>query len=362
MTTSRTGQIREQEIVEELCRGGIALPPLDSIEVVSQQPPGGRGRPDALLDILWAGQRQRFAAEIKATWTPKAVASAMSQATAWSEPPGILPMVIVPFLAPAQILTLEKNGVSGIDLCGNGIVSVPPRLLIFRSGEKNRFRDSRPIQNVYRRVSSLVARVFLLRGRYDSVSAVLEEIRSRNGEMVLSTVSKALSRLQDDLVIGKEDSQIRLIQSDTLMDKLERNYTPPETRAQERFKCEVSLEQLFEVLNRVGEGQAHAAVTGASSVGRYATLATERTVSIYCSRLQYLLEGIEPIIDRSSRFPNVELIETRDPTVYFDLRSRDGIPWASPIQTWLELATGDKRQQQAALQVRERIIKELDLR
>ena len=59
-------------------------------------------------------------------------------------------------------MKLEAEGVSGIDLCGNGVIVVPDQLLVLRTGFPNRFRWEGTIKNVYRKNSSIVARVFLL--------------------------------------------------------------------------------------------------------------------------------------------------------------------------------------------------------
>jgi hypothetical protein len=54
----------------------------------------------------------------------------------------------------------------------------------------------------------------------------------------------------------------------------------------------------------------------------------------------------------SSRFPNLEILETDDETVYFDARGGASLPWASPVQTYLELMAGDKRDKETADQVK----------
>ena len=53
---------------------------------------------------------------------------------------------------------------------------------------------------------------------------------------------------------------------------------------------------------------------------------------------------------------NIELIETEDETVYFDPRQRGDFVWASPVQTYLELMAGDKRDQETAEQVKSYIM------
>jgi hypothetical protein len=68
-------------------------------------------------------------------------------------------------------------------------------------------------------------------------------------------------------------------------------------------------------------------------------------------RVQSALGGRE-----TDRFPNVELIETLEQPLYFDARDESGFYWASPVQTWLELMQGDKRDRGTAAQVREFIL------
>ena len=74
-------------------------------------------------------------------------------------------------------------------------------------------------------------------------------------------------------------------------------------------------------------------------------------LSVYCPRLDTLLEKLPG--GRLDRFPNLELLETEDETVYFDSREEENFWWASPVQGCLELMAGDKRDQETAEQVNE---------
>ena len=59
----------------------------------------------------------------------------------------------------------------------------------------------------------------------------------------------------------------------------------------------------------------------------------------------------------TDRFPNVEIIQAKEPFLYFDVRENRGFRWASPVQVYLELMTGDKRDRETAEQVRDFIMK-----
>jgi hypothetical protein len=120
--------------------------------------------------------------------------------------------------------------VSGVDLSGNGILVILKRLLVHRSGEPNRFPERLPLKNVYRGKMSLAARVLLgisPRGRYASVNKIRDEIRARGGVLAISTVSKVLRRLEEDLIVSREGGAIRLVQAEKLLEALVREYRPP---------------------------------------------------------------------------------------------------------------------------------------
>ncbi len=95
-------------------------------------------------------------------------------------PKGYQPLLIKPFLREQHLQELEREGISALDLCGNGVVVAPGVLAVFRSGAKNRFSSSAPITSIYRKNSSRVGRVFLARSSYDAVQEIHAEINRRN--------------------------------------------------------------------------------------------------------------------------------------------------------------------------------------
>lgn len=146
-------------------------------------------------------------------------------------------MLIMPFLSEQQLQELEQQRISGIDLCGNGVVIVPGIFAVFRSGERNRFSSSAPIKNIYRKNSSMVGRVFLARSSYGTVQEICTEVNRRNmlvkcGDkkpMSLSTVSKSLKTLEEDLIVERKGA-IQLLQADKLLEELSENYVPPKVK------------------------------------------------------------------------------------------------------------------------------------
>jgi hypothetical protein len=348
----------EKEMIEQFRMGAVSLPPL-SFRLLKDGPQAGRNlRFDALVEASWDEKIAKFAVECRSLSTPKAFQDGLNRLKTSSFPKGWRPLLFVPFLSRQQLQALERERISGIDLCGNGVVIVPDVFAVFRSGEKNRYVSSAPIKNIYRKNSSMVGRTFLLRSSYETVQDVCAEINRRNllvkrwdkKAMSLSTVSKALKTLEEDLIIARGDT-IRLLQTDKLLEKLSENYTPPIIKERVRLKVQEGGETIQGLLRKESQVLGLPLVaTGTSSIGQYAVMQRGALLSVYCPRLDMLLERLSG--NPSDRFPNLELMETETETVYFDGRQVGNFWWTSPVQVYLELMAGDKRDQETAEQVK----------
>jgi len=352
----------EKEMIEQLRIGKVSLPPL-SFRLLKGESQAGRDSGfDALVEASWGERIAKFAVECKSRSTPKAFQDGLNRLKTSLLPKDCQPLLFLPFLNEQQLQELEQSKINGVDLCGNGVVVVPEMFSVFRSGQKNRFTSSAPIKNIYRKNSSMVARAFLLRSRYETVQDVLAEINQRNllvnrwdkKAMSLSTVSKVLKTLQEDLIISREDA-IRLLQPDKLLQKLSENYAMPDVKERIRLKVPEGIETIGDLLQKESQMlQLPLVATGMSSVGRYAVMQRMDILFVYCPRIDVLIERLPG--SQSDRFPNLELIETEDETVYFDGRQEANFYWASPVQVYLELMAGDKRDQETAEQVKSYIL------
>jgi hypothetical protein len=358
--------ITEKEMIDQLRRGKVSLPPL-SFRLLEVQPKEDENRRlDAFVEATWRDSTARFAVECKSISTPKAFQDGLNLLKSLSLSKGYRPMIIMPFLSELQLQDLERQGISGIDLCGNGVVIVAGKFSVFRSGGKNLFSSSAPIKNIYRKNSSMVGRVFLVRSAYDTVQEICSEVNRRNilvnrwdkRPMSLSTVSKALKNLEEDLIVERKDI-IRLLQPEKILEKLIANYAPPKIKERVRLKIlaeNATIEELL--LKQSKELNLPVVAAGTSSVAQFAVMQRGDLLSVYCPRLEMLLKRLSG--SQSDRFPNLELIETEDETVYFDARQDATFWWASPVQVYLELMAGDKRDRETAEQVKSFLLKDLE--
>ena len=94
---------------------------------------------------------------------------------------------------------------------------------------------------------------------------------------------------------------------------------PPNIKERVRLKIPEESGTIGELLRKQSQALGLPLVaTGTSSVGQYAVMQRGDLLSIYCPRLEMLLEVLPG--SQTDRFPNLELMETEDETVYFDVR------------------------------------------
>jgi hypothetical protein len=352
----------EKEMLDQLRQGEVQLPPLTFRLLEDQLNIWEDKRVDAYIEAKWKRKSARFAVECKALSTPKYFQNSINYLKSLPLPKNVFPMLMMPFLSELQLKELERVGISGIDLCGNGVVVSPGTFSVFRSGGKNRFPSSAAIKNIYRKNSSMVGRAFFVYSDFQSVQDIRATINQRNllvnrwdkKPMSLSTVSKVLKTMVDDLIVTRAET-IRLLQPDKLLEKLSENYSPPVVKKRIRLKISENNKSILKLLSEQSQQlELPLIASGTSSVTRYTVMQRGDLLTVYCPKVEMLLNRLPG--SQSDRFPNLELLETDEETVYFDARQEDGFWWASPLQVYMELMAGDKRDQETAEQLKDLIL------
>ena len=348
-------QISEATMFASLEVGAVLLPPL---VVRSCTLLKANEKADARLELALPGEREgfRFVLEMKARATPQTIQLAMAQAKSATKA-GEWPMIQVPYLSPERLEELEREGVSGVDLCGNGVVIVPGRLCVVRAGAPNRYRDSRPLNNPYRGRSAMVARMLLQRPKWESLSELAAAVQAAGVALSLPQVSKAVQAMGEDLIVSKSEGSIALREPLRLLDKLGSEWRKPLVRAKQSLRLPAGMDWAGVLAS---SPLLKWAVTGESSVTRYAMFSQggPRRIAVSILPLAVTLLGGTP--ESVPNFADVELVETDEPGFFFGNETDErGICWASRLQTWLELQAGDARQQDAAKDLREQILREV---
>lgn len=347
-------------MMERLRDGGLRLPPAQLRLVEEQVSPSPGKFADGILEVTFRGREQRYIMECKNRSTPQTIQAAMTQARRYAAEIGLPPLVFVPYLSDNSLASLEREEVSGVDLSGNGVI-LAPDFTVWRSGQPNRYPQVQTVKNLYRGASTIFVRCFLLRPEFDSLKELREYALSRldqegvgpdsGARLTKGTASKVVQQLEEELLVRRDARGLRALDAERLMEGLRTNYRPPDG-ARLVGATTVSAEEIW---RRMGEHQLTTggvanpwryAATGLGSAARYRVLSGPEKLSLYVSDIDLAADLIEL---RATRvFPNVELTEDRGDAAYFDARRDEAKVWASPIQTWLELATGGPRERDAA--------------
>ena len=341
---------------ELLKPGGTPLPPLQVVNAQAEVIVGEKGQADWVVEMTWGKEGFRFVVETATLSTQKVLEVKAQQARALVGA-GEFPLVGVPFLAPALLEWVEREGISALDLCGNGLVQVPGRLLVKRSGRPNQFPDTRPLQNPFRGRSAMVARAFLMRPVYESLTALQGAIFAAGEPLSLPQVSKAQARLVDEALVEKTKTELRVRDAARLLDALARGWKePPLSRA----FVSVAESDTFAARLNATPGLRWA-VGGAASVARYASFAQGGPMRLMVSNWAAGWSALRAEVEPVPSFADFELCQSDEAGFFFNSRVDEaGVRWASPIQTFLELQAGDARQQDAAGEVRRQILRSIN--
>ena len=351
-------KMTEWDQMEYLMATEDLLPPLqrETVDVTLPE----RERADAFLTMKLRGDLPtdyfHFLVEAKSQNTPRIVHLAISQikaATAKRNDPEVFPMIVVPYLSEERLTELEQAQVSGIDLCGNGIVSIPGRILVYRTGNKNLYPASRPVSNPFLGKSGIVGRVFLsvehsaVLDQPDSTALgeIHEAIRKGGVNISISQVSKTVAALEEERILGSQGRAIYLLDPDRLMAELATGW---KKYSGDRIHCRLADGRT--ALSRLNQDPAlNWAITGESSVGRHAAFIQGGPLEVVVSNRKKALSLLEATVENVPSFADVTLLESDEPAYFFanDV-DENGVRWASILQTWVELKKGDARQQEAA--------------
>ena len=338
----------EAEFVSRLRRNEFLFPPV-KIEWVNTGCDLPASNPDDKVEISWENRKSKFVFEYKSASTPKVLETAVAQAQKYAKEFGLFPLVVVPYLSEKSLQFLESEKVSGIDLSGNGTIFTPV-IAVRRSGMPNQFREAAPIRNIFKGNSSLIARCFLLRSEYSSstdlqsFAASLFYGKMNRAESIFAkgTVSKVTQALIEEKIISRSACGLRLTDPKMLLYQLKSNYQMPRG---ERIEGKTLLREA-EIWIAMKSDDLRAIVTGEGSAGHYRILSGQEKLTLYVDDLQRARESLQ--IKPGQLFPNVELIEDKNDLRYFDARPENRTLWASPIQTWMELANSGSRERAAA--------------
>ena len=348
-------KIDAQLMLDRLHSGEPLLPPL-VIRLASFESDRAI---DAMIEVAFNGAAdiERFNVACKARSTKKDFRNAIQQAVDNAKRLDCHPLIFLPYLAPDRLAELESMAISGIDLCGNGVVYVPNHICVVRTGQPNLYPDSRPVANPFRGRSGLVARMLIEKPHWGTLSELTEAIE-KHAQLKgpsLSQVSKTISAYAEELLVLKDGNTIRLADPIRMLDQLGKNWRSTPSGRTRFYRTSKSTLRFSELSNSIKLAWS---LTGESSATRYCTIAQGGPMKVAVSDMK-LAESLLSLTPESvPSFADIVLIEMQDDAVFFaNEQDEDGVCYASRIQTWLELNAGDARQRETAKDLYQSIIK-----
>lgn len=175
-------------------------------------------RPDVRLTLDFAGSLITVYGEIKTLVSPKL----LKQLGPWLARIKTLNrketyVLICPFLSPESQQYCQENNIDFIDLSGNVLLRIPGKVLIQRLGRPNLYRERRVFRNPFGGASSRVVRVLLqFPNRVWTVTDIEKELkeeserqkRDKAFQLSVSSISKTVRSLEEELLIRREDLKI----------------------------------------------------------------------------------------------------------------------------------------------------------
>jgi len=360
-------RLTEEQVIQSLKSMGEQYAPLviNRLEEQVSMPEGCQV--DAIIEFsIQNGPSFKAVTEIKTVATPQNIlmgARLLAACIANDKEPERIPLLVAPYIGTKQSKILAEKGISWIDLSGNMSIRVSNRVYIERTGKPNRFPDTAPIKKIFQGTSSLVSRALLLKPEgFSSLKKMADFINQRNANIImLSTVSKVLKKLEEELLINRSKSLITAANPEKLLERLAEGYknsTERKRRNTYRFAIE-NIQQLS--AGAVGVCKDYLA--GGFYAAQIKGLAVTDQKTIFVKDIeQFRAEAEKKLVSVTpdAEFGNVIITETNDPGVWFnpDWRIIDSV--VDDIELYLEMIADTPRGPKIAEQLKRRILQKGD--
>ncbi len=275
-----------------------------------------------------------------------------------------VPVIAAPYIGNKQADILADEGISWIDLCGNMRIQIPNQIYVERTGKPNKYPDSVPIRKIFEGTSSLVTRALLLQPEgFSSLSQIVDFINSRNSNITLSTVSKVLNALEQELYIDKSKSLIRVREPAKLLEKLAESYKNSiERKTRKSYKFSVDTPESF--FSNLFEQQIDYVACGFYAA-QLKSLVVTNEMTIFVKDIEQVRKTAKrfnyPVeFTPDTEYGNLTIIETNDPGVWFNISQPANMADNSiidDIELYLEMTTDTPRGPKIAEVIRENILR-----
>ena len=266
-----------------------------------------------------------------------------------------VPIVVAPYIGVKQGQILRNADISWIDISGNFRISVPPRVFLERTGNKNKFPDTAPIKKIFQGVSGLVSRALLSNPKgFRTQYELVDFINKRNGKITNSTVSRIIKKLCDELLVIKEKTEIKTVDAEQLLERLQKSYNLfSENQNSYRFAVDDEqkfLQTLRSTVEYVSYGFYAAQLKGLATTDQMCVVVRD------LEQLRKRFRSYSAILEPDSEFGNLIIIETNEPGIWFNIGYEKATMVVDDIELYLEMMVDKPRGPKIAEILKEKIL------
>ena len=356
-------RLTEKQVRQSLTNMGERYDPLTIYSVLEQTSGPDGCKVDVLIEFsIRNGPSFKAVVEIIAVATPQNILMGTRQLASYianDKEPDRVPLLVGPYIGTKQAKILAEKGISWLDLSGNMSIRVSNRIYIERTGKPNRFPDTAPIKKIFQGTSSLVSRALLLQPEgFSSLYEMVDFINDRNAKITLSTVSKVLKSLEEDLLVTKSKKLIYVTNAERLLERLAVSYVnSTERKASETYRF--ATDKPDEIFVAFDERLSIDYVACGFYAAQIKGLAVTDKITIFVRSMESVNRAAvrnQIQITPDAEFGNVSIIESKDPGVWFnaDIKLRKAI--VDDIELYLEMMVDTPRGPRIAEQLKRRIL------
>ena len=267
-------------------------------------------------------------------------------------PSPVIPLLAVPYMGESARSLCDQNGVNWLDLSGNGKI-VAPGIFYRDLGHPNRFRRPGRPNSAFSPKASRIARQLLMDPGYIVRQHVLAGLTGLNE----GHVSRIVGKLADAGLVERSDDGVKVVDADLLLDAWREEYRFDRHNVITAHAAARSGDMLVRTLaGMLDHLEVPYAVTGLPAAWLLARHAGFRLVTVYLKDIPSdgLLEemGFREI----PRGANTWLVVPKDEGVFYGSSRIEGIHCVHPIQVYLDLKGHPERAQEAADELRSRLL------
>ena len=308
------------------------------------------GRWDA---VVTAGGRN-FVVECKSSGSLSHVAMAISQLAEAPNhfPEPVIPLLAVPYMGETARAHCEQHNVAWLDLSGNGRI-MAPGMFYQEIGHPNRFpRPGRP-ESAFGAKGSRIARQLLM----NPETTVRQRSLATSTGLNEGHVSRIVAKLADTGLVERGDDGIRVVDANLLLDAWREDYRFDRHTVITGHVAARSGDALTRSLAAtLSELEVPHAATGLSAAWLWTRYAGFRLATVYMANIPS--DGLMADLGfrEVPKGANTWLVVPNDEGVFHGAGEVDHMCCVHPIQAYLDLQGHPERAQEAAEELRRRLL------